>query len=135
MIHNILKNKRELFRYAVSGLGATIINIVTFSLFRDYFSIPLIPSNVLAWILAFIFAYLTNKIFVFESKDKETKLVIKEFSAFFLTRISTLLLDTALIWCLVEVLKMNHIFSKVLDNIVIIAANYILAKLFVFRQH
>lgn len=133
MIHNILKNKRGLFRYAVSGLGATIINIVTFSLFSDYFSIPLIPSNVLAWILAFIFAYLSNKIFVFESKNKETKLVIREFSAFFLTRISTLLLDTALIWLLVEVLKMNHIFSKVLDNIVIIAANYILAKLFVFR--
>lgn len=135
MIHNILKNKLELFRYAISGFGATTINIVSFGLFRGWLSIPLIPSNVLAWVLAFIFAYITNKLFVFESRDKETAYVIKEFSAFFLTRISTLLLDTILIWCFVDILAINQLISKVLDNIVIIAANYFLAKFYVFRQH
>lgn len=133
-VKNIIAKYKEIFFYGVFGLGATLINIVSFYVFRQLLGIELIPSNVLAWLLAFIFAFITNKLWVFESKSWKSTAAIKEMCSFFITRFTTLILDTFLMWFLVECLQINNLISKVIVNAIVIIVNYVASKFWVFKK-
>ncbi len=133
-LKTLLKKYKELILYGIFGLGATLINIVTFYLFNEILELNLVLSNVLAWVCAFIFAFITNKLWVFESKDWKSRTAIKEMLEFLFARLITLFLDTFLMWLLVNVLNWNGLVSKVIVNIIVIILNYIASKLWVFRK-
>lgn len=133
-LKTLLKKYKELILYGIFGLGATLINIVTFYLFNEILELNLVLSNVLAWVCAFIFAFITNKLWVFESKDWKSRTAIKEMLEFLFARLITLFLDTFLMWLLVNVLNWNGLVAKVIVNIIVIILNYIASKLWVFRK-
>ena len=131
---NILKKilNKEIFLYLIFGILTTIINIDSFFLFNKLFDYKL--SNIIAFILAIVFAYITNKVYVFESKKEEKLEIIKEFIFFIGSRLFTFVLDMLLMILFIEALFMNVLISKIIANIFVIILNYILSKKLVFKK-
>ena len=131
---NILRKvlNKETFLYLIFGILTTIINIVSFFLFNKLFDYKL--SNIIAFILAIIFAYITNKKYVFESKKEEKIEIIKEFIFFIGSRLFTFIIDMLLMILFIEGLFMNVLISKIIVNVVVIILNYILSKKLVFKK-
>lgn len=135
MIKNLWLRYKELFFYAVFGVGATVINIVSYRVLANTFGKKyFLIANIIAWILAFIFAFITNKLFVFESKSWEAQIAMKEFVGFLSARLATGILDTVLMWLFVSVISLDDTLSKVIINILVIIINYIASKFFIFKK-
>ena len=129
----LLKKERELILYGIFGVGSTVINIVVFHL-CCYWQIPLVPSNIIAWFFAFLFAFITNKAFVFQSKTWIGKTAFREFTSFLAARLFTLVMDTILMVVLVEWLTVDRLISKIVVNVIVIIVNYVISKFFIFRK-
>ena len=135
MIKKLWFKYKELFFYGVFGVGATVINIVSYRILANTFGKKyFLIANIIAWILAFIFAFITNKLFVFESKSWEVKIAIKEFVGFLSARLATGILDTVLMWLFVSVISLDDTLSKIIINILVIIINYIASKFFIFKK-
>ena len=124
---------REVLLYLLFGGLTTLINIIAFYFLRKV-SVSLYTSNVVAWILSVLFAFVTNKVFVFESKNQKLKENIKEVVSFFAFRILSLIFDMAFMYVLVKLLTANEMISKVVSNIFVIILNYLFSKLFIFKK-
>ncbi|MDE6686439.1 MAG: GNAT family N-acetyltransferase [Lachnospiraceae bacterium] len=97
-------------------------------------SAKIIVANVFAWIVAVLFAYWTNRTWVFRSQVHGIKAILKEFTAFVSARITSLLVETVLLYILVDWLKVGDMFSKILLSFVTVALNYIFSKLWIFKK-
>lgn len=124
---------REVLLYLFFGGCTTLVNIVSFFILRQI-NLSLYISNVLAWVFAVIFAFVTNKLFVFESRRKNIKESFKEMISFFVFRVISLGFDMGIMYLLVDLISANELFSKILANIFVIIINYIFSKLFIFKK-
>lgn len=88
-------------------------------------------ANVIAWIASVLFAYITNRKYVFESNGDS---IIQEFSKFVGARLSTGLMDMVVMWLLIDVLHTNSMLAKIISNVLVVISNYVLSKLFVFKK-
>ena len=134
MLKTLYIRYKEMILYGVFGAGATVINIVVFMLLHGSFGVKLLVANVIAWIAAFLFAFITNKLLVFESKSWKGSAAIKEMFGFLVARLGTLVLDSALMVAFVEGLHFNSTFSKVFVNVVVIIVNYLASKFLIFKE-
>ncbi len=131
-----IKKNKEIIMYLIIGGLTTLVSLgsyylLTLKLLNPNKAIELTIANVLSWICAVTFAYFTNRIFVFESKNKE---VLKEAIKFYLSRISTLLLEILCMFLLVNLLNINDRISKIIVQILIIIGNYVISKFYVFKS-
>lgn len=117
-------------RYLFFGGMATLINIATFKICEVIWNLSTTNSNVIAWLNTVIFAYITNKWFIFDSK---TKNIIIEFIRFMSSRLLTLLIETIMLNVTIDYLCFNSTIMKVLSNILVIILNYVFSKIFVFK--
>jgi putative flippase GtrA len=129
-----MKKHREIIVYGLVGAGTTIINFGTYYLYTNIFGIHYLVSNIMAWISAFAFAFLANKIWVFESKSFKRNLVLKQLTSFFFARVSTGIMDNCLMFVFVDLVGLDDLVSKVIDTIISITFNYILSKFWIFRK-
>ena len=127
-----MEKYRHYILYIIFVVLTTLVNVVTYYLAHIF--LPVMPSTVMAWILAVLFAYITNRRFVFGSQAKTKQEIIKEIISFFSARILTGILDVALMFIFVDCLKMNDMVIKVISNIIVIVLNYVSSKVFVFRK-
>ena len=127
-----LKKERELILYGIFGVGSTVINIAVFHL-CGRLGVALIPSNIIAWFFAFAFAFITNNAIVFQSRAWTNRAALREFASFLAVRIFTLVLDTVLLYLLVEWLLADRLLSKIVVNVIVILVNYIVSKFFIFK--
>jgi len=97
-------------------------------------SLQVIAANVVSWIFAVAFSFVTNKHFVFGSASHEPKLVIKELTAFLGARFFSLFAETATIVLLFNLLGINEIVAKGVAIVLVLALNYIFSKLFIFKK-
>lgn len=126
------KMKEEIGRYLICGVMTTAINVASYTLFLKialHYSI----ATSLAWVCAVIFAYITNRRFVFRSKTKEKKEVVRELSAFFLSRVSTWVMEMVGLMLLIEGVGVGELLSKYIMVVLVIIMNYVLSKVFVFN--
>ena len=130
----ILKKYKELFLYGIFGVLTTLINIVIFYLL-DKIGINVYINNTIAWIVSVLFAFITNKIFVFESKNMSLKIILKEGFSFFLARIFSYFVDMFMIFILFQVMGINKMIAKVISNVIVIIINYFLSKLIIFKKN
>jgi len=86
-------------------------------------------SNVIAWIISVLFAFITNKLFVFNSYQKSLAVVIKEVIGFFGFRLLSGGIDIGLMYLLIDIIKTNDMFAKVTVNIIIVILNYLFGKI------
>ena len=95
----------------------------------------MVISSGLSWFFSVLFAYITNKLFVFESKTETKKSFIREIVSFFLARIlSGILCDVGTFALMVNVFDINDIFSKIVTQVMVIIVNYVLSKLVIFKK-
>ena len=135
-IINIYKSKKEVINYLIFGVLTTIISLLTYYLLTTFLldvekELELQLSNIISWIISVLFAYVTNRKYVFESKNTNK---VKELKNFFASRILTLFEDMLIMYLGVSILKVNDKFIKILSQIIVIVSNYILSKLFVFKK-
>lgn len=131
-LFDLYKKYKEIINYLIFGGLTTLISIVTYALFAKVFHIDYLISNVLSWIIAVIFAYITNKIFVFESKSKKN---IKEITSFFFFRVVSLIMEMVILYIFVDMLHIDDLITKIIAQIIVIVLNYVFSKLFVFKKN
>ena len=134
------RDHKEGMRYLIFGALTTIVNILTYALFASIIlkgvqskEVVVNVSEIIAFIVALIFAYVTNKIYVFKSKVANFKELIREMTSFtscrIITEIISILMMNVAIW-----LNINDILMKVIANIVVIILNFIFSKLIIFKK-
>ncbi len=133
-IKDMLLKYRELIMYAVFGALTTLVNMAAYWLCFDIAGIPNVPSAVIAWVLAVTFAYITNKLWVFESKSFDAATLKHEIPAFFGARIATGVLDVGIMYLAVDVLKWDAILWKLVSNVIVIILNYVASRFVIFRK-
>lgn len=123
---------KEVLNYLIFGVLTTAVNYVVYFLLYNLFNINYLLSNTIAWIAAVVFAYFTNKKFVFNDTDESDSDNVRKFLTFTAGRLLTFFIET--LWMLITVgmFRMNANLSKVLVAIVVIIANYFISKIFVF---
>ena len=124
---------REALLYLFFGGCTTLVNIVAFYIIRK-FGVSTYITNIIAWFLSVVFAFITNKLFVFESKNTSIKDSFKECFSFFLFRVISLVFDMEIMYLLIDLLNINEMVSKVFSNIFVIIINYVFSKLFIFKK-
>lgn len=127
---------KEVILYIVFGVLTTLVSLVTYKLCVVTFlnaenALQLQIVNIIAWIVSVTFAYVTNRKFVFESKNSNK---LQEASKFVTSRIATLLMDMLIMFIGVTLLKFNDGIIKLISQVVIIVANYVFSKIFVFKK-
>lgn len=127
---------KEIINYLIVGVLTTVVTLAIYYISVNTFlnpenSIQLQIANIISWIAGVIFAYFTNRKYVFESKE-ENKL--KEASKFVVSRIATLLMDMIIMWLGVTILHRNDKIMKLISQVVVIVANYLFSKIFVFKK-
>ncbi len=127
---------KEVILYIVFGVLTTLVSLVTYKLCVVTFlnaenALQLQIANIIAWIVSVAFAYVTNRKFVFESKNSNK---LQEASKFVTSRIATLLMDMFIMFIGVTLLKFNDGIIKLISQVVIIVANYVFSKIFVFKK-
>lgn len=130
----IYEEHREGMRYLVFGALATVVNIAVYAICMYAFNIENGISNIIAWVVAAIFAYFTNKFFVFDSKVNTKQELIQEVTSFFSCRILTLIIDEIIMIVTVDKWHFNGVLMKVVANIIVIILNYIFSKIIIFKK-
>lgn len=131
---NLYKKYKEVFLYLVFGVLTTIINIVVFWISNDILKIEYKISNVIAWILAVIFAFVTNKTLVFESRNKNKEEITKEAITFLVARLFSLVVDMLIMILMIDLININSLVAKIISNVVVVVINYIFSKFIIFRK-
>lgn len=126
----IYEQHKEVINYLIFGVLTTLVSVVSYKLFT-LIGINYLISNLLSWIISVTFAYFTNRKYVFESKSNN---YLKELILFFSSRITSLLIEMALMFILVDLIKVDDFIAKILCQVVVIVINYILSKLVVFKK-
>ena len=97
-------------------------------------SVSNVLSTIIAWVLSVVFAFFTNKMWVFGSKSYRAKTMISESVSFLASRAFTGVLDVIIMWITVDLCRFNASLWKLLSNIIVVILNYVLSKLFVFKK-
>lgn len=135
-IKELYKQYKEIVNYLIFGVLTTIISLIVyyvavFTFLDPKNAVQLQIANILSWIAGVTFAYVTNRKYVFESKENDK---IKEAGKFVLARITTLVMDMLIMWFGVTILSSNDKIVKLISQIVIIISNYGFSKIFVFKK-
>lgn len=141
---------KEIIMYLIMGGATTVVNWVVYagsvSILNEWdaaigsFKLNVLVANVLAWVLAVIFAYVTNKIFVFESYSWEPTFVIKELFLFVTARLATGLLEIFGVPFLVglgfdqTIFGIEGMVCKLAVSVIVVILNYVFSKLVIFKK-
>ena len=139
-IADLYRKHREGIRYLIFGGLTTVVNILAYILFARIILIGLKNdelivniSEIISFIISIIFAYVTNKIYVFNSKTSNIKELIREMVSFtgcrIFTEIVSIIMMNMAIWY-----SINDIFMKIFSNIVVIVLNFIFSKIIIFKK-
>ena len=133
-ILELYKKYKEIINYMIFGGLATLVNFISYYIFAKTLNVDEVISSGLSWFCAVLFAYVTNKLFVFESRKNTKREMIKEMISFFLARIlSGALCDVGTFALMVKVLNINDIIAKLVTQVMVVIVNYIFSKL-IFKK-
>ncbi len=130
----LYKKHEEGINYLIFGFLAFVLNYILYFVFADAMQMHYMAATVLSWVLTVVFAYWTNRTFVFKSQNKDTGSVVKEFVSFIGARIATEVLELVLMYVMVDLLSINDKISKLVCQALVILANYVLSKIWIFKK-
>ena len=147
-IRDLFIKYKELILYVFFGAMTTLVNFAAFKFFNVVLGEErYLISNVIAWFVSVVFAYITNKLFVFESKSMKANVVLKEASSFFLSRVASFGIEEAGLFVLVDLVGMKDLavdvfgitiggqtIAKVIIGLVVVVINYFFSKFVIFRK-
>ncbi len=124
---------KETIIYIVFGVLTTAVDYISFTALYYGLQMNEIVGNTIAWAFAVAFAYITNKLFVFESKSFALKTLAKELPSFILARVLSLLVTNAFL-IFAKYISMNMLLAKAIVSVAVIVINYVFSKLFIFKK-
>lgn len=152
---------REIVTYIIFGVLTTAVNLVTFYITKKIFvnigwegvfnallgsagfekalallgkGTDYLDATVIAWTVAVIFAFVTNKLIVFESKSWKPEIAGKEFVGFIGARLFSLLVELLCMFTMVTLIEMNEFIAKIIVQIIVVILNYVFSKLLIFKK-
>ncbi|NLK73287.1 MAG: GtrA family protein [Clostridiales bacterium] len=131
---DLFKKYKDVIPYIIFGVLTTVVNIAVYWLMAHPLEISVMPSTIIAWMAAVLFAYLTNRKWVFRSEANTAKAITKEVLSFFLCRLATGAVDCACMFVFVDILHLNDVVIKFMANILVVILNYVASKLFIFKR-
>ena len=131
---SLFSKYRHLIMYGIFGVLTTAVNIVTYYLFYNLLHVANTPSTALAWVSAVLFAFFTNKRWVFDSPSFDCATLCREIPSFFAARIATGAVDVGIMYLAVDICHQKPLLWKCLSNVIVVILNYIFSRLFVFRN-
>jgi len=148
MIKTLFIKYKEIITYIIFGVLTTLVNFFAFWLFTKIFGEDLyLVNNAIAWVVGVVFAYITNKLFVFESKSWNLKLIAKEITGFLGARIFSFLVEEGGMLLFITVLGFGEksltllgftitgqFVVKILLAVIVVVLNYVFSKFFIFRK-
>lgn len=149
MLKRLYKKYEQLIKYVFFGALTTVVNLAAFKIFDVILGKKLfLVTNVIAWVIAVIFAYVTNKLWVFESKSWKGSLVVKELFGFLGARLFSLGAEELGLWLMIDALNMGeyqgfdilsfnidgNFIAKVIMQIVVVILNYVFSKFIIFAK-
>lgn len=130
----LYEKHKDVIPYLIFGVLTTLVNIGAYWITAHPLKLSTTLSTCIAWVVSVIFAYVTNRIWVFHSTASGFLDIAKEVGAFFACRLATGLMDLFFMWFFVDVLHFNDLIIKVLSNIVVVVLNYVASKLMIFKK-
>ena len=131
---NLYKQHEEGLSYLIFGFLTFVLNYVLYFLFESLLGIDYMISTALSWVLTVIFAYWTNRTFVFKSKNTGIFNLLKEFAAFIGARVATEVIELLFMYLTVDLVGMNSYAAKLIGQMLVIVSNYFLSKLWIFKE-
>ena len=125
---------KDIVPYAIFGILTTIINIVVYLFFAHILKKEVMLSTLAAWFLSVLFAYVTNRKWVFHSGVLTFSNIIREAVAFFICRLATGIADILIMFIFVNIFHFNDLFIKIISNIAVIILNYVASKWIIFNH-
>lgn len=131
---NRKEDLKELILYTIFGNMTFVISIGSYALFNIAFGINELIANALAWVFAVLFSYVTNKKWVFKAPTPTKTEFFVQMFAFFSGRFMTLIIEEAIIFVFITLLAYPSMWVKLAAQVVVVILNYVISKLFVFRD-
>ncbi len=133
-VQTLLRRHRELISYVFWGVMTTIINYAAYFLLTKGLQVYYLTSNIIAWTISVLFAYLVNKLFVFQSKGWAWRVALRELWQMVAARLFSLGLEMGILWLFVDVLYCDDAIVKLAANVVVVVVNYLLSKFIIFKK-
>ena len=133
-INGLIHKYWDILAYLFFGALTTLVNFLVYVPLYRWLHLSAAVSNAVAWGAAVIFAYLTNKPFVFKSNDWSLKTVLPEFGKFVGCRVGSGLLETGILALCVDLWQWNGLVMKIVTSVLVVILNYIGSKLVVFKK-
>ena len=130
----LLQKSKPIILYGIFGILTTLVNVAVYYLFYERVGLSNLTSTVVAWFFAVLFAFVTNKIFVFDSKSWKYQMVVSEVLKFFGCRLGTGCIEVGMMVLFVDMLHFSGTSMKLITNFIVIVLNYVLSKLVIFRK-
>lgn len=130
----LIQKYRAILLYLVFGVLTTAVNLLAYLICYHKLGMPNLMSTAIAWLLSVFFAFITNKIWVFQSHSWEISILLYELTTFLSCRIATGVMDLAIMYITVDCLLWNEILWKLLSNMLVILLNFVASKVIIFRK-
>jgi len=134
LFYPIYEKKKEVLLYLFFGGLTFVISVVTYAYFNQMLKMPALIANIFSWIIAVLFAFVTNRIWVFASPTKTIMEFLKQMASFFAGRFFTLLVEELILGAFVDFMHFPSILVKIVAQVIVIELNYVISKLFVFKE-
>jgi putative flippase GtrA len=130
-----MKDKKEVINYLIFGGLTTLINLICFKLIEWFFGSEVyLINNIICWVVAVCFAFVTNKLWVFESKSWDKKILIPQLVSFVSARVFSLLMEEVGLFVLIDIMFANSFVAKIIMQVVVVVSNYIFSKFIIFKK-
>ncbi|NLM66669.1 MAG: GtrA family protein [Enterococcus sp.] len=131
---NQQKQLKEIRLYLIFGVLTTVVNFLVFYVTKDLLALNLVVSNTISWLLSVVFAFITNKKWVFGSNDKRWQTTLQELFKFIFYRLLSFGLDMGSLIVMIDYLKFGDYFAKLISQFFVIVANFLFSKWLVFKK-
>ena len=133
-IRALIDKYRSFIAYGFFGVLTTVVNVAAYYVCAHWLGMGTASSTIVAWVLAVLFAFATNKVWVFGSRSWERRLVMRELLSFYLCRITTGVIDLVVMLVTVDMLCWNDMWMKLISNVIVIVLNYVASRFIIFKK-
>lgn len=134
MLKKLMKKYEELIMYIIVGVCTMIVSLVSYFIMANTLQMYYQAANIISWVLAVAFAYVTNKKYVFKSPYTSVQATTKELVSFVSSRLASLLVEILSMFFFVQVCQIDDNIVKLMNQVLVTVLNYIFSKFWVFRK-
>ena len=135
MVKKLFEKYKDVIPYLIFGVITTLINIAAYWVGSHILGMGTVPASVLAWFLAVLAAYLTNRKWVFHSDAQGSREILEEIAKFFGARLFTGVIDWVFMFVTVDLLGAEDVIMKFVANVIVVILNYVFSKWIIFKKH